>query len=78
MSTSIKISILLCTLLCALLFRPLRFLLRFVCSAAVGGALLWGCAALGAEVGVNFVTLLVCGFMGLPGAGGIVLLSLLL
>lgn len=78
MSTSIGISILLCTLLCALLFRPLRFLLRFLCSAALGGALLWGCATLGAEVGINFVTLLVCGFLGLPGAGGILMLSLLL
>lgn len=78
MSTSIWISICLCGLLCALLFRPLRFLLRFLCSAACGGALLWGCSLLGAEVGINLVTLLVCGFLGLPGAGGLLMLSVLL
>ncbi|MDO4531266.1 MAG: pro-sigmaK processing inhibitor BofA family protein [Bacillota bacterium] len=73
-------SIFICLLLLALLAlaKPLRALCRFVLSAAFGSALLLVGQSLGAEVGINGVTVLISGLLGLPGAGGMLLLSFLL
>jgi len=69
-----------CLLVLALiaLARPLQFLLKFCGSAILGGGLLFLGQSLGAHVGLNAATLIVSGFLGLPGAAGMLLLSLLL
>lgn len=60
------------------LAKPLQMLFRFLLSAAAGGVLLFVGSSLGAAVGVNGVTLLVSGLLGLPGVLGLFLLSVLL
>lgn len=69
-----------CLLLLALiaLAKPLKMAAKFLFSAAAGGCLLWAGGCLGAAVGVNPVTLLVSGLLGLPGVAGIFILGLFL
>lgn len=60
------------------LSKPLQMLLRCGVSAVVGGAALFLGQSLGAAVGVNGATLLVCAVLGMPGVAGLYLLSFLL
>lgn len=53
------------------LAKPLRLLLRFLLSAAAGGMVLFLGQSLGAAVGVNGITLLIAGLLGLPGVAGV-------
>ena len=73
-------AILVCLLALVLiaLAKPLQMLLRFFLSAALGGFALFLGQSLGAAVGLNAVTLLVAGVLGLPGVAGLLLLSVLL
>lgn len=73
-------SIFVCLLALGLLAlaKPLRLLLRWGISAAVGGVLLLLGKSLGAAVGINAVTLAISGILGLPGVAGIFLLSFFL
>lgn len=73
-------AILICLFALALLAlaKPIRLLLRFFLSAALGGFALFLGKSLGAAVGLNAATLLVSGLLGLPGAVGLLLLSILL
>ncbi len=72
--------IFICLFLLALLVlaKPLRTLCRFLVSAAAGSALLFLGQSMGAQVAVNGVTLLVSGLLGVPGAAGMLTLSILL
>lgn len=58
--------------------KPLKVVLRFAISAAVGGGCLWICNRLGLNLGVNPATLLTVGVLGLPGFVGLVALSFFL
>lgn len=53
------------------LFVPIKFLLRLVLNAIVGGAALWVLnifgGAIGIHIGVNIVTAIVVGLLGIPG-----------
>ena len=60
------------------LAKPLQWLMRFFLSAALGGFALFLGQSLGAAVGLNAVTLLVAGLLGLPGVAGMLVLSVLL
>lgn len=54
-----------------ILFIPLRFVVRLLFNAAVGGLLLWVANLLGRYIGVvvpiNPITALLAGFLGVPG-----------
>ncbi len=58
--------------------KPLRIVLRFVLSAAVGGCCLWLCNRFGLQVGVNPATLFTVGLLGAPGFLGLIVLSFFL
>ncbi|WP_458406660.1 pro-sigmaK processing inhibitor BofA family protein [Anaerotignum sp.] len=60
------------------LTKPLLVCLRFLFSAAVGSGLLFLGQSLGANVGVNAVTVLVSAMLGVPGVAGMYILSFLL
>ncbi|MBR2383795.1 MAG: pro-sigmaK processing inhibitor BofA family protein [Anaerotignum sp.] len=73
-------AIFVCLLALALiaLSKPLQFLLKFCSSAILGGGILFLGQSLGANVGLNGATIIVSGLLGVPGAAGMLLLSLLL
>ena len=73
-------AIFVCLLALALLAfaKPLRLLLHLTVSAAVGGGLLFLGQSLGADVGLNGVTLLLSGLLGVPGVAGMFVLGFLL
>lgn len=73
-------AIFVCLLALALiaLSKPLRAFCKFGLSAVVGGIILFLGQSLGAEVGLNVVTLLISGLLGLPGVAGMFVLSFLL
>lgn len=77
---AVSMMVFFCLALLALiaLAKPLKLLLKFLFSAAAGGCLLWAGHYLGAAVSANLVTILVCGFLGLPGAAGLFILGFLL
>ncbi|MGE5507871.1 MAG: pro-sigmaK processing inhibitor BofA family protein [Chitinophagales bacterium] len=58
-------------LLARIFFVPLKFIVRLLFNAAVGGILLWLVNLLGRHFGVtvpiNPITALVAGFLGVPG-----------
>lgn len=58
--------------------KPLRIVLRFILSAAVGGCCLWLCNRFGLAVGVNPATLFTVGLLGAPGFLGLIVLSFFL
>lgn len=58
--------------------KPLKIVLRFVLSAAIGGCLLWLCNRFGLQVGVNPSTLFAVGLLGAPGFLGLIVLSFFL
>lgn len=60
------------------LSKPLQAFCKFGLSAVAGGVVLFLGQSLGAEVGLNAVTLLVSGLLGLPGVAGMFVLSFLL
>ena len=78
MAMTASIGICLLVLAVIALAKPLQMLFRFLLSAAVGGVVLFVGHSMGAAVGVNGVTLLTAGTLGLPGVAGILLLSILL
>lgn len=78
MAMTASIGICLLALAVILLAKPLRMLLRFMLSAAAGGIVLLVGNSMGAAVGVNGVTLLTAGVLGLPGVLGLFVLSVLL
>jgi len=63
--------ILLLYVLVRLLFVPLRWTLVVVYNALLGGVALWLINAVGhyvgLHIGLNFITALVAGFLGIPG-----------
>lgn len=65
------VGLLLLVLVGRVLFIPLRFLVRLLFNAAVGGILLWVANLLGRYLGVsipiNPITALLAGFLGIPG-----------
>ncbi|HBF65298.1 MAG TPA: SigmaK-factor processing regulatory BofA [Clostridium sp.] len=58
--------------------KPLRIVLRFILSAAIGGCCLWLCNRFGLPVGVNPATLFTVGLLGAPGFLGLIVLSFFL
>lgn len=60
------------------LAKPLQVFLRLVCSAGIGSGLLFLGHSLGAQVGVNAVTVLISAILGVPGVVGLYILSFLL
>ena len=60
------------------LSKPLQMCLRFLFSAVVGGIVLFLGQSLGVSVGLNLATVLVAGFLGLPGVAGMFTLSFLM
>lgn len=58
--------------------KPLRSLLRFVVSAAIGSAALWACHGIGIGIGVNWFTAATVGALGAPGFFGLLALSVFL
>ena len=65
-----------------LLLVPLKFLLRFLINAALGGLLLWvlnlAGGLFGVTVAINPVTALTVGFLGIPGVILLLLLQVML
>ena len=57
------------------LAKPLQWLFRFLLSGICGSALLFLLSRLGFAVGVNAVTFVVTGLLGMPGVAGLVVLS---
>lgn len=78
MAMTASIGVCLLALVVILLAKPLQMLFRFVVSAAVGGVVLFIGHSIGAAVGINAVTLLTAGMLGLPGVLGLFVLSVLL
>ena len=56
------------------LAKPLQGLFRFLLSGILGSALLFLLGRLGFAVGVNAVTFVVTGLLGMPGVAGLVVL----
>ncbi len=65
-------------LVVAALAKPLRLLLRFCLSAIGGTALLFLCGKIGICVGINMITILIAGVLGIPGILGLILCSIFL
>lgn len=65
------IGLLLLFLLARILLVPLKFIIRLLFNAAIGGALLWIANLAGRFIGVavpiNPITALLAGFLGVPG-----------
>ncbi len=63
------------------LFVPIKFLGRLLMNAVIGGAVLWGLnifgGAIGIHIGINVVTALIVGFLGIPGVLLLVILQYL-
>ncbi len=63
------------------LFVPLKFLGKLLLNAVIGGAVLWVLnifgGAIGIHVGINVVTALIVGFLGIPGVLLLVILQFL-
>ena len=78
MAMTASIGVCLLALTVILLAKPLRMLFRFAVSAAAGGVVLFLGHSMGAAVGINGVTLLTAGLLGLPGVIGLFMLSVLL
>ncbi len=80
MTNVLAIMIISCLLILALatLAKPLRLVLRFILSAAIGGGCLWLCNRFGLQVGVNPATLCAVGLLGAPGFVGLLFLSFFL
>lgn len=57
------------------LAKPLQGLIRFLLSALWGSALLFVFGKLGFAVGINAVTFVVAGLLGIPGVAGLIVLS---
>ena len=57
------------------LAKPLQGLFRFLLSGILGSALLFLLGRLGFAVGVNAVTFVVTGLLGMPGVAGLVVLG---
>ena len=60
------------------LSKPLRVLLHLTVSGVAGGCLLFLGQSLGANVGLNGVTLFLSALLGIPGVAGMFVLSFLL
>ena len=79
--TNILSIIIVCSLGVLLLMtmtKPLQGLLRFFTSATIGGICVWVCQGLGFAIGINPVTLVALGILGIPGFVGLLALSLFL
>lgn len=79
-NTVMVCAIFVCLLALALLAlaKPLQILFRMGLSAAAGGFVLFLGQSFGAAVGINAVTLLWSACLGIPGAVGLLVLSILL
>ena len=79
------VTLLIPTLLAVLLFRllvlPMKFIFKLVAHSACGFACLWLLNAISTFSGIYFpinaVTILVAGFLGLPGIGIMALLAVI-
>lgn len=65
-------------LVVAALAKPLRLLFRFCLSAIGGTALVFLCSKMGIAIGVNLITILTAGILGIPGVLGLILCSIVL
>ena len=72
---SVMLLVCLGILILTALAKPLKLLFRILVSAAGGGALIWVCGKLGLAIGINAVTLVIAGILGLPGVLGLIALS---
>lgn len=65
-------------LLLILLAKPIKFILKFIISAIIGGGLLYFFNSIGLGLGANFLTATFVGFLGIPGLAGLLVLSIFL
>lgn len=65
-------------LLLIVLAKPIKFILKFLVSAVIGGFVLFLCNCLGLSIGANLLTTAFVGFLGMPGLAGLVILSIFL
>ena len=75
MSSTTILSAMVITCLVIVVLVPLQGLFRFLLSGIFGSALLFLLGRLGFAVGVNAVTFVVSGLLGVPGVAGLVVLS---
>jgi len=70
------VGLILLYLMARLLFLPIRLLLVLVYNGLIGGVLLWMVnlvgGYIGLHIGLNPVTALLAGFLGLPGVAALV------
>lgn len=56
-------------IICRIFFKPLKKILKILCKSAIGGGILYIINLFGiTHIGVNLITMLTIGILGIPGA----------
>ena len=61
-----------------ILSKPIKFLLKVIINAGIGGIAITILHTIGLPIGVNYMTILFTGILGVPGIAGLLLLCVLL
>jgi len=61
-----------------ILSKPIKFLLKTIANAAVGCIAIMILQTMGLPIGINYMTVLFTGLLGIPGIAGLLLLCVLL
>ncbi len=61
-----------------ILSKPIKFLLKSVINAGIGCAVITLLHTIGLPIGINYMTVLFTGLLGIPGIAGLILLCVFL
>ena len=50
-----------------ILALPMKLIIKFVINAVIGGIIIYGLSFLGIGIVINWITMLIVGFLGIPG-----------
>ena len=61
-----------------ILSKPIKLLLKVILNAGIGGVIITVLHTIGFPIGVNYMTILFTGLLGIPGIAGLLLLCVVL
>lgn len=61
-----------------ILSKPIKFLLKAIINAGIGCVVITVLHTIGLPIGINYMTVLFTGILGVPGIAGLLLLCILL